>query len=44
MEVKEWRDEQFIKAIRQNRAGMFRVARMMLRMTATRKKRLPMLR
>lgn len=31
MEVKEWRDEQFIKAIRQNRAGMFRVARMMLR-------------
>ena len=31
MEAKEWRDEQFIKAIRQNRAGMFRVARMMLR-------------
>ena len=31
VEAKEWRDEQFIKAIRQNRAGMFRVARMMLR-------------
>ena len=31
MEAKERRDEQFIEAIRQNRAGMFRVARMMLR-------------
>ena len=31
MEDKERRDEQFIEAIRQNRAGMFRVARMMLR-------------
>lgn len=31
MEDKERRDEQFVSAIRQNRAGMFRVARMMLR-------------
>lgn len=31
VEEKRWRDERFIEAIRQNRAGMFRVARMMLR-------------
>ena len=31
VEEKRRRDERFIEAIRQNRAGMFRVARMMLR-------------
>ena len=31
MEDKRRRDERFVEAIRQNRAGMFRVARMMLR-------------
>lgn len=31
VEEKRQRDERFIEAIRQNRAGMFRVARMMLR-------------
>ena len=31
VEDKRRRDERFVEAIRQNRAGMFRVARMMLR-------------